>query len=360
VDGSGLVLGASKESPKGIPGRTVKKVPNKNIVCKFKYIKKKETLEKIYCNIPKLKFIEESKYPFANKYSIFLKGEVVTEFYIQIDEYSCNFNLLKPSTWFKCEEEFVESKIVNLKPNMFFKLYKNKKSVIIRSFYLENNVFRILAGHVKDSNDMTLTHTYRMVLGGYDLYHEEKREYALRIGDNNRGDGEQLTNTGSRPFSFPFKKIIGVTQWYGNTAYQTPHSGIDFGATKEAVLAVADGEVVGKGWDSYNNECLSGGNYLKIKQGDNIHTTYFHLEDTYVNTGDIVKKGQVVAKSGNTGAWNCQKLGYHLHFETRLNASYKSHTNPVPYISVDWNNVPTLGASGNPGRLTGENPHPGR
>jgi murein DD-endopeptidase MepM/ murein hydrolase activator NlpD len=91
-----------------------------------------------------------------------------------------------------------------------------------------------------------------------------------------------------------------------------------------------------------------------------MYTTYFHLEDMYVNTGDTVKKGQIIAKSGNTGAWNCQKLGYHLHFETRLNSGSKSHTNPVPYIDVDWNKVLTLGAEYNPGRLSGENPHPGR
>jgi murein DD-endopeptidase MepM/ murein hydrolase activator NlpD len=171
---------------------------------------------------------------------------------------------------------------------------------------------------------------------------------------------EQSEKNTFKPFTFPFNKIIGVTQWYGFTDYQSPHTGIDFGATKEKVVSVGNGQVVGKGWDSYYGECLSGGNFLKVKHPNGIHTTYFHLEDMYVNTGDLVKQGQIIAKSGNTGAWNCQPLAYHMHFETRLNSSYNSHTNPVPYINVDWNKVPTLGTKYNPGRLSGENPHPGR
>ena len=37
-----------------------------------------------------------------------------------------------------------------------------------------------------------------------------------------------------------------------------------------------------------------------------------------------------------------------------------SHDNPVKYVDTDWNQVPTLNYTQYPGRLTGENPHPGR
>ena len=62
--------------------------------------------------------------------------------------------------------------------------------------------------------------------------------------------------------------------------------------------------------------------------------------------------------TGNTGKWNCQNLGYHLHFETRKERISSSHVNPVQYINADWNQVPTLNYKTYPGRLTGENPHP--
>ena len=354
-------------SSKAILGKSQKINPtqgsSKDIVCKFKYFKKSKSLEKTYCNIPKIKFDQELKYPFGNEYSVFVKGQILSSFNIQVDEYSCVFNLLKPSTWFKCEERFLQCNILSLKPNVFLHLYKGNKRVDIKSFFLQDNTFRILAGHVKDVEDMKLVHTYKMAHREYDLYHEERSVYSIWPTDYEEKEGKQNlignTNDKVKPFSFPFNKIIGVTQWYGNTAYQTPHSGIDFGAKKEDVLAVADGQVISKGWDSYYGECLSGGNFLKVKQNNGMYTVYFHLEDIYVNTGDVVKKTQVIAKSGNTGAWNCQKLAYHLHFETRLNASSSSHSNPVRYIDVDWHSVPTLGYKSYPGRLSGENPHPG-
>jgi murein DD-endopeptidase MepM/ murein hydrolase activator NlpD len=166
------------------------------------------------------------------------------------------------------------------------------------------------------------------------------------------------TNSVAKPFGYPLKELIGVTQWHGYTAYQKPHTGIDFGATKKEVIAISDGEVVTKGWDNFNGECMSGGNYLVIKQSNGMYSAYFHLQEIYVNTGQKVTKSQVLGISGNTGSWNCQALGYHLHFETRLSRNQNSHVNPVEYINVDWSKVLTLNAKSNSGRLSGNNPHP--
>jgi murein DD-endopeptidase MepM/ murein hydrolase activator NlpD len=162
----------------------------------------------------------------------------------------------------------------------------------------------------------------------------------------------------SKPFAFPFKEYVGVTQWHGNTAFQKPHTGIDFGVTQKEVLAIGDGEVVGKGWDSYNGKCMSGGNYLLLKQTNGMYSVYFHLQDIYVDVGKKVARSQVLGISGNTGSWNCQPLAYHLHLETRSERSQSSHVNPVDYIATDWNKVFTLNAKSNPGRLSGDNPHP--
>lgn len=166
------------------------------------------------------------------------------------------------------------------------------------------------------------------------------------------------TSQSSKPFSFPFKEYIGVTQWHGNTAFQKPHTGIDFGATQKEILALGDGEVVGKGWDSYNGKCLSGGNYLLVKQSNGMYSSYFHLQDTYVDVGKKISKGDVLGVSGNSGSWNCQPLAYHLHLETRSGRSQSSHVNPVDYIATDWSKVLTLNAKSNPQRLSGDNPHP--
>ena len=162
----------------------------------------------------------------------------------------------------------------------------------------------------------------------------------------------------NKPFSFPFEKYIGVTQWHGCTAYQCPHKGIDFGAYKNRVLSIGDGKVVSTGYDKYGGECFQGGRYVIVKHTNGMHSTYFHLDSYSVKVGDTVKKGSIIGVSGNSGKWNCQRLGYHLHFETRKNRYSSSHVNPVEYINADWSKIPTLGYTTYRGRLTGDNPHP--
>ncbi|MGI6423135.1 MAG: M23 family metallopeptidase [Candidatus Dojkabacteria bacterium] len=161
-----------------------------------------------------------------------------------------------------------------------------------------------------------------------------------------------------KPFSFPLDRLIGVTQWYGCTQYQCPHKGIDFGARLNKVISVGDGIVVKNGYDRYGGECNQGGNYIIVKHTNNMYSTYFHLNSYNKSVGDSVKRGEVLGISGNSGKWNCQKLGYHLHFEIRKQLSSSTHTNPTQYIDIDWNLIPTLGKEKYPARLSGENPHP--
>lgn len=171
---------------------------------------------------------------------------------------------------------------------------------------------------------------------------------------------ETILGENVKPFIFPFLKPVGVSQWHGYTAFQKPHTGIDFSVAKQNTIAVGDGVVVGRGYDRYYGECLSGGNFLTIQHDNGMYTVYFHLEQSYVDVGRRVKKGEVIAKTGNSGKWNCQPLAYHLHFETRKARSQSTHVNPVEYIAQDWNLIPTADYKKYPGRLTGDNPHPGR
>ncbi len=161
-----------------------------------------------------------------------------------------------------------------------------------------------------------------------------------------------------KPFSFPFEKYIGVNQWYGCTTYQCPHRGIDFGAYLKRVISIGNGSVVSVGYDKYGGECNQGGKYVIVKHTNGMYSTYFHLDSYSVQVGSKVKVGTLIGISGNTGKWNCQSLGYHLHFETRKGRLSSTHVNPVKYINADWNSVPTLNYKAYPGRLTGENPHP--
>ena len=78
--------------------------------------------------------------------------------------------------------------------------------------------------------------------------------------------------------------------------------------TGTIVRAAADGIVTFSG---------SNGGYgllVRIDHGDGVETRYAHNSRLVVKAGQRVKRGQIIAYSGNTG----NSTGPHLHFEIRL------------------------------------------
>ncbi len=84
------------------------------------------------------------------------------------------------------------------------------------------------------------------------------------------------------------------------------HSGLDFPAEPGTpVRAAAGGVVVSTDWHPQF------GKLLELDHGKGLSTLYAHNSQVLVQRGDIVKRGQVVAKVGNSG----RSTGPHLHFE---------------------------------------------
>jgi len=85
------------------------------------------------------------------------------------------------------------------------------------------------------------------------------------------------------------------------------HTGVDFAVpTGTPVLAVADGKIENANWGkSYGNQVVQ-----KVAGG---WVIYAHLNAVRVKPGTVVKKGQIVGESGNSG----NSSGPHLHFEYR-------------------------------------------
>jgi len=100
------------------------------------------------------------------------------------------------------------------------------------------------------------------------------------------------------------------------------HEGIDFVADQGTrVIASAGGIVVGA---SYHPQY---GNLVEIDHGNDFSSRYAHLSKFVVKVGQVVKRGQVIGASGNTG----RSTGPHLHFEVR----YKSVAqNPERFLQM--------------------------
>lgn len=111
----------------------------------------------------------------------------------------------------------------------------------------------------------------------------------------------------------PLEKGI-FTSYFGgrddpSTGVWTVHKGIDIAADcGDNIYSVMAGTVITA------EESDSFGNYVVIDHGNNIQTLYAHCSKLYVNEGDTVKKGDVIAAVGSTG----DSTGNHLHFEIHV------------------------------------------
>ncbi len=90
------------------------------------------------------------------------------------------------------------------------------------------------------------------------------------------------------------------------------HYGIDIAAPHGSDIGAAmSGKVIKTG----NSSDL--GIYIKLSHGGGLETLYAHCSETVSNVGDVVTKGQTIAKVGSTGV----STGAHCHFEVRINGT---------------------------------------
>jgi murein DD-endopeptidase MepM/ murein hydrolase activator NlpD len=133
-----------------------------------------------------------------------------------------------------------------------------------------------------------------------------------------------ITGTNKRVFNVASGNLYNPTRGTMTSRFGTRwgrrHTGIDI-ASKigTPIKAAQGGKVVFSGWK---------GNYGKLvmlDHGNGYKTYYGHCSSLLVKKGDIVKRGQLIAKVGNTG----RSTGPHVHFEVRKN---NVPLNPLKYV----------------------------
>jgi len=114
------------------------------------------------------------------------------------------------------------------------------------------------------------------------------------------------------------------------------HNGIDYGCFEgDPVEAVCDGVIEFAG-DGNNHWLLTGGGNAVLLRNDElgIRFEYLHLSGFDVTEGQRVSRGQVIARSGNTGT----STAPHLHIgaipvrNVDVNNGYRGRIDPTPYL----------------------------
>ena len=117
------------------------------------------------------------------------------------------------------------------------------------------------------------------------------------------------------PNGYPMERYDHISAPYGYRSHpllftRHLHTGVDFAMPiGTPIYATADGVV--------NGAEFSGGGYgylVKIDHSLGFMTYYAHLNKIVVQKGMFVKRGQLIAYSGNTG----RSTGPHLHYEIRF------------------------------------------
>ena len=136
----------------------------------------------------------------------------------------------------------------------------------------------------------------------------EEREHQLQVLNDLLIDQKfgQETYPQGRPVAHGW-----ISSYFGKrtspfTGKLEVHQGVDFaGKSGSDIIAVADGIVL------QANKNGSYGYFIEIVHGNGYSTRYGHNKTLLVQVGEVIRRGQVIAKLGSTG----RSTGPHVHFE---------------------------------------------
>jgi murein DD-endopeptidase MepM/ murein hydrolase activator NlpD len=156
------------------------------------------------------------------------------------------------------------------------------------------------------------------------------------------------------------RKITSPYGWRVHPIHKTRrhHNGTDYGGTFD-VKVMADGKVIRKGSNMSTSNGF--GHSLTVDHGSGVVSLYAHGSSaSRFNVGDTVKAGDIVYKSGSTGA----ATGPHLHLEVTVNGNRVDPEaflkNPLSFVTMvpvvdnvtNVSKLPTVNVNGIPNAAT--------
>ncbi len=192
---------------------------------------------------------------------------------------------------------------------------------------LPGNSKKFLLAELKipENTSWKISYGFQYMEGNADAIHDDDFVYQLPFAIGN---------------SFP------LTQGYNGPSTHQGINALDFTmAVGEDIVAARGGTVVKIKEDSNrgcpSSRCLDDGNFVRILHDDGTMAEYYHLQKNgaLVNPGDVVKQGQLIGKSGDTGFAS----GPHLHFlvfktdgvkQITIKTKFKYESNRIGFLKV--------------------------
>lgn len=208
---------------------------------------------------------------------------------------------------------------------------KNEQLATLETFASEVSVAYGLKSKPETSTDIAggaaLAPTFRESLGQYNflqsasiskLYRNFPKQWQTNIRPSLWPvEGRLMSSFGGRTDPFSGEGAI--------------HTGVDLSAPQGTpVHAAADGIVVHADWSG------GYGRLVIVDHGNGLQTYYGHLSRFEVVTGQEIRRGDILARSGSSG----RVTSPHLHYEVRMGGN---PINPYPYLAKSMLTMPKHG-----------------
>jgi murein DD-endopeptidase len=125
---------------------------------------------------------------------------------------------------------------------------------------------------------------------------------------------QALMNGGAYALAWPLPDSVHITSPFGPRDHpilgvRRLHAGVDLGAAIGTPVRAAGAGVVRRAAQDSSN-----GRAIVLDHGGGVVTIYCHNEELLVHDGQRVERGEIIARSGNTG----RSTGPHLHYQLDL------------------------------------------
>jgi murein DD-endopeptidase MepM/ murein hydrolase activator NlpD len=239
-----------------------------------------------------------------------------------------------------------EPKLTFDKHNIIFFKYKSKPNsyytFIPISYYKKIDNYKVIVSYIKDSKKIFKSIKFNVIKGNYKSETIKVSKSKVTLSKKNKkrtlkeyNEAMKFYNTTTKEsyingdFIYPINSKItssfGTKRVY-NGSFKSYHTGTDFKAQMNTPIKASNNGVI----EIVENRFYAG-NSIVINHGQGIYSCYFHLNQINVRVGDFVKKGNIIALSGNTG----RVTGPHLHFSFRIHGI---QVDPLQFIKLSNSN----------------------